>query len=610
MADASKLLKSIFKRVTQKAGQSAQRAEQEAAEDLFKLSPSMQKMNEEELRIARQKELGEAFAQSPEQKIIEESTGIQSPFSKSAQESAETLSQKPDFELVGNPYTPKDPQLPAVTGTRQPVSKEFMPPSGVKPPPPIEPAYRDVSSSAPMSLPPGKPSRWPSLATIAKGTGAAGAAGLATYGLMSQESPAAEEPMMSEMSPEQMSGEGSQQPASMPPRKAQPKTTKKTQDKAQPAPTPEEEPKSNLKEFDVGTRPDYSSELKDIQEQQNLATLFNQLGSAARKVGSGVLEQKGDNKDQFAEANQQFINSWTQQFKDRIEVEKHDAKSPTSKAFREYAKQLGYDIKGDFSASDAEKVFPFMFKGFEADANREARKEAQQATLEQRKWESSERSKDRAQRDKERKEDKTAQEGNKFIQKANTELIKSKPYNYVQKTTSAMNTVDNALKNPNSVNDISALYDFIKGLDPDSAVREGEVKLGQEALGLWGTIKASIAKAGPNPRILDNKMLRNVQAYLTISNQNAKNQYDKVRQSKFKHAQTAYGLPEERLAEIDPLYDQYAEEKASPAAPKKTQPEETASAKSAGPKEERRFDPKTQKTAIFDAESKKFLRWE
>lgn len=130
----------------------------------------------------------------------------------------------------------------------------------------------------------------------------------------------------------------------------------------------------NISGEDLGT----VDNLKDAQNQRNKSVFASELARLSGAAGQAFQRQDpylnriagitpgGNPADKLYDQDVAEANTRLQQFKDQVEQQKTDPNSPVSQAFREYAKNMGYDIKGDFSAATAEKVVPFMVKDFEA----------------------------------------------------------------------------------------------------------------------------------------------------------------------------------------------------------------------------------------------------
>ncbi len=293
----------------------------------------------------------------------------------------------------------------------------------------------------------------------------------------------------------------------------------------------------NLSDLDVGTGTiNTMDNLHRAQQTRDNVQLANQVMKGLELAGAGVAGAKPIMQDAY-DQNIKNAEGIVTDFKARGAQEENDPKSPSSKAFREFAKRFGVNLKGDFSAAMGEKLIPLIFKEFQM---KEERSKDERIAKENRLA---------------RADGKKAQDtyrDDQFISQSYGDLVKSKPYVYLTKTEGSLSRINSALLDPNGVKDIGALYEFIKGLDPDSAVREGEVQLGQRALGLWGSIGTMIKSAGTNPRVLNTKMLQDVQQYLQEVQKDANNQYDLLRNSRFEQAKSR-GVEEARFGEIDPI---------------------------------------------------------
>jgi len=110
--------------------------------------------------------------------------------------------------------------------------------------------------------------------------------------------------------------------------------------------------------------------LQDAQQRASNVQLVNELGKAGETIGAALAHTKPVNQKDWeaqAKGGQGIVNDYLQQ----VQQQKSDPNSPLSEAFRQYANSLGVKMNGSMSASDAEQVFPFMFKGFELQQNRE-----------------------------------------------------------------------------------------------------------------------------------------------------------------------------------------------------------------------------------------------
>lgn len=139
-------------------------------------------------------------------------------------------------------------------------------------------------------------------------------------------------------------------------------------------------PVPQLKSLDFGQQGGLGTDenLQKAQDSSALARLTNQLGAAGELIGSGISHTQPVAQKLFADQakeSDQITKDWEQ----RVANEKNDPNSPLSQGMKDYMKNLGFDIKGNPSASDLAAVSPMVFKDFEA---REKAKEMQLRTQE------------------------------------------------------------------------------------------------------------------------------------------------------------------------------------------------------------------------------------
>lgn len=141
-----------------------------------------------------------------------------------------------------------------------------------------------------------------------------------------------------------------------------------------------------------------------------------------------------------------------------------------------------------------------------------------------------------------------------FITQRYDKVLTSPQYKGMTKIAQARKVIDDALKNPNGITDIGALYSVIKLFDPESVVREGELKLTDGAKSVWTQANTAISKLGKNPRILDKNVLAKMkQAADTIYGETIQ-QY-KTEITPVLNQAKARGISEQEYGLIDPLYD-------------------------------------------------------
>lgn len=146
-------------------------------------------------------------------------------------------------------------------------------------------------------------------------------------------------------------------------------------------------------------------------------------------------------------------------------------------------------------------------------------------------------------------------EKDNFITQRYDKLVVSKPYQAMSQMQSYKNIIDDAINNPAGVKDISALYAMIKAMDPGSVVKEGELKLFDEARSVWQKAGTSISKLGKNTRTLDMKALQDIKLAMDNIYNNTTLEYKNHTAPVYKQAESR-GISESDLMQIDPLYSQ------------------------------------------------------
>lgn len=111
-------------------------------------------------------------------------------------------------------------------------------------------------------------------------------------------------------------------------------------------------------------------DLNDAQHRAANVEFANRLGKAAETFSAGLSHTQPVNQKSWEEGAQSGQNI-VKDYQAQVANQKNDPNSPLSQAFRQYAQGLGVKINGAFTAADGEKLLPYMFKGFEADQQRQ-----------------------------------------------------------------------------------------------------------------------------------------------------------------------------------------------------------------------------------------------
>lgn len=221
---------------------------------------------------------------------------------------------------------------------------------------------------------------------------------------------------------------------------------------------------------------------KEAQDRQKLAQLGVSIGQAAEKFGSSIAMVKPGDQS-FYEQQMKLAGGITDQFKEeeavRREAEKNDPKSEASVAMRGLLKEQGINVPDNISAAFIEKQYPQF-------ANIINRKESAKQEAVRR----AERAQDRQDRMLERLDFKQREEALRLAPK-----IQNKKYETYTELNAQKNLVDEAVANPSPQRDITVYYSFVKALDPESVVREGELKFVQTSRSIPDDLRGTLQRA-------------------------------------------------------------------------------------------------------------------
>jgi hypothetical protein len=286
---------------------------------------------------------------------------------------------------------------------------------------------------------------------------------------------------------------------------------------------------------------DYLSMLKAAQQGQNDQDLINNMLRAGTTIGSAIAGTKADYSGVDALAKQSgkgvdnvkglmtadMDSKKLKKVQQELDDEKtlRDPNSNASKAFKSVMSKLGmqFDPKTT-SAWDAKAVGinPQNFLMHEK-------------TIEASKVKADAKSK---------------KDVDGFVTGAQKML--QKPFQQYQKVANARNSLQSYLQGGSSgPKDVAILYDFIKGLDPESAVREGEISLGQSAMSIFDKygIKAKKLTKGD---ILSPAFRQAISGIMDMKETQAKESYTQLAQP-FLFEAAKRGIPEEDYARFDYL---------------------------------------------------------
>jgi len=233
------------------------------------------------------------------------------------------------------------------------------------------------------------------------------------------------------------------------------------------------------------------SGLEAAQARRNNIQLTQNLSEAADLLGSGISGRKPLPKGTFdlsKQADQQVSD-----FLAKVDEQKNDPDSPVSKAFREYLNKFNINVKGDFTAAIGEKLMPTILKAFEADESNKLKAFISKENLKDRQndllLKLEEKKEAAAEKKKNKEEDFKHDMRKELIQGPGKDL-----YNAYVKSSLSIQRLEDAITNPSGYKDLGNIYNYLKALDSDSAVREGELALGISVGSIPQKLHASFVK--------------------------------------------------------------------------------------------------------------------
>jgi hypothetical protein len=213
------------------------------------------------------------------------------------------------------------------------------------------------------------------------------------------------------------------------------------------------------------------------------------------------------------------------------EMEKADPNSAVSKTMRQALSGMGVKIPDNASYSTMEKLAPQLM------ANQQFKDRMADRALQREQM---------AQNKEIANQSKMSDKQNSYLQFATT---KTAPIR------AAYSTIQNAAKlasskTSNPAEDITTLYSFVKNLDPNSSVREGEVGLARDIASVQGKVSTYFNKLQSGDS-LDSKTVDNLKKEILRLAAAQKESYD-TEMSAYRTGAKNRGIPEDRFSEFDP----------------------------------------------------------
>jgi hypothetical protein len=313
--------------------------------------------------------------------------------------------------------------------------------------------------------------------------------------------------------------------------------------------------------------------------------LLNEQMALAQKSPQDLLtkrKEERDSQNQEMNAAKTTMDLKKTAFELGDKEKENDPNSDVSKAFREYAKSYvqgsGIVIDDRMSMADLQKTMGVIGLRIQAKMSMDARREANALARE---------SKEQV------KADKLDTKNMEFMERQFKGMKDSKNYKAAQAAESLSSLIEDGIRNPSAVKDIAATYEMVKTLDPESAVREGEVGLLQQGLSLRAKLESIASKASNNPSLYGSgQFLKAMKEYADFKKEVTRKLYDKEFNAVAGLAKRR-GISDDDIQVMNPM----------PKSPSEVMPVQKESA------EEIKRKTADGRIAIFD-KNKKFLRYE
>ena len=317
------------------------------------------------------------------------------------------------------------------------------------------------------------------------------------------------------------------------------------------------------------------NELADAQAANQDYIKAILLARAGNKIGSSIAGVKADDKygQDFADLSNKKVTDLQDRRKSERDMEnqnfqrrnqaisehkslfelgdkekENDPNSDVSKAFRDYmrsyAKMANVPVNIDdrMSMSDLQKTTGMLGNIVSAKMAQDARKDNMMLMKSNKE---------------ELNKDKNERKNLDFAAQQHDRIIKSDAYKMTVAEEQYL-SAKSALENPSGVKDIDVLYRTVRGFDPNSAVREGEIGLAQQGVSLKAKLSNMMSRLGDKPRVIPPEFIKGVLELAAMNKQLGEKQYKRHLSGVIKNAK-ARGMADVDMDMIDPLFGQTTE---------------------------------------------------
>lgn len=339
---------------------------------------------------------------------------------------------------------------------------------------------------------------------------------------------------------------------------------------------------------DFGSAPSIAS-LERLQQIQDRANLLNTLaGFRDSSVTSydiaGIQRPAGANFGSEGNAFRQQANNLISQYKDQVQFEKEDPKSAQSEGYRQLAKSMGFEIKGNASAADIERQLPQLANIYNQKNSQKERREMAAENRAARLQEMQMRLAGTQDAKKEKQKIKALDDYSKAA---------DKEYLSLKKMENAVATMSYNDFEKGGPQDVAALYSFIRALDPESVVREGEIALARAGMSWPQQLKGAILNRSQGG-MMDPSYRKQMFTIAKHMAERGTAQYNELLMGKRERLKKSFGASDEEIEMVDPyLFRQKTRENA------KTPP--------SGPVGKSGLTPEQRKARIEELKAKKAM---
>jgi hypothetical protein len=293
------------------------------------------------------------------------------------------------------------------------------------------------------------------------------------------------------------------------------------------------------------TEPSDMDKALDLQSQTNALTLIGKIGS---QLGSAIAGVKADTSgyDDINKAAAQGVQNVITKNKFDLDMlqaaddkEKNDVNSSVSQVTRDLAKRMYKDLNMSLPANVDKLTAASIEKGILPILDKYAERNLRNKQLEE--------NYKLAQLGKEEKQnDKQEYRIQDWLTNQLDKEMKSEEVKRLIRLNNDAKNLAQAMANPGGIRDITSLYSFLKSIDDNTGVKEGEVKLGLEAMTALQRLKTLTSDFSDRKRVLDNAMLKDIESINRSATESAQAAYNKRMEAVFNIGKDR-GISEDRL---------------------------------------------------------------